>query len=58
MYRLRNLSLIEARSKEILNIKVTGNFVNSLKRVETQNFDPGQRNHEALKLVGILRHDL
>jgi hypothetical protein len=58
MYRLRNLSLIEARSKEILNIKVTGNFVNSLKRVETPNFDPGRRNHEALKLVGILRHDL
>jgi hypothetical protein len=26
--------------------------------MEAQNFDIGQRNHEALKLVGFLRYDL
>jgi hypothetical protein len=36
-YRLRNLGLEEVRPKETLNIKVIGDFINSLKRVETQN---------------------
>jgi hypothetical protein len=40
-YRLRNVGSNEARSKETLNIKVIGNFINSLKRVKTQNFDTG-----------------
>jgi hypothetical protein len=56
--RLWNLGLIEARLKETLNIKVIGNFINSLKRVETKNFDTGRRNREALNLVGFLRYDL
>jgi hypothetical protein len=36
-YQLRNLGLEEVRPKETLNIKVIGDFINSLKRVETQN---------------------
>jgi hypothetical protein len=56
--QLQNLSVIDARSVETLNIKVVENFINSLKRVETPNFDIGRRNHEGLKLVGLLRYDL
>jgi hypothetical protein len=36
-YRLRNLGLEEVRPKETLNIKVIGDFINSLKGVKTQN---------------------
>jgi hypothetical protein len=57
-YRLRNLSLNDTRSKEAPNIKVVGNFVNSLKRVENQNFDIRRRKHEGLKLKGFSRYDL
>jgi hypothetical protein len=32
-------------------------FHKFIKRGRTQNFDTGQKNHEALKLVGFLRHD-
>jgi hypothetical protein len=44
------------RLEETLNIKVVWNFISSLKRVETKNFDTGQRNQEGLKLVGFLRY--
>jgi hypothetical protein len=54
-YRLQNLGLIETRSKETLNIKVIGNFINSLKRVETQNFNTRRRYHGVLKLEGFSR---
>jgi hypothetical protein len=40
-YPLQNLSAIEARIKETLNIEVVGKFVRFLKRVETQSFDIG-----------------
>jgi hypothetical protein len=56
-YWLWNLGLNEARSKETLNIKVIGNFINSLKRVKTQNFDSGGRNNEVLNLGGFFRWD-
>jgi hypothetical protein len=56
-YRLRNLSLIEARSEETLNIQVVGDFINFLKSVEIQDFDTEQRNLEGLKLIGFLRYD-
>jgi hypothetical protein len=54
---LQNLALNKAKSKKTLNIKVVGNFINSLKRVKTQNFDIGRRNHEAVKLVGFSIYD-
>jgi hypothetical protein len=56
-YRLQNLSLIAARSEETLNIKVVGNSISFLERVETQNFDTGRRNHEVLKSIGFSRYD-
>jgi hypothetical protein len=56
-YRFWNLGLNEARLTETLNIKVIGNFINSLKRVKTHNFDTGGRNNEVLKLRGFLRCD-
>jgi hypothetical protein len=37
--RLRVLSVVGARSGDALNIKVVGNFVSFLNRVETRNFD-------------------
>jgi hypothetical protein len=40
-YRLQNLILEEPRLKETMNIKVVGDFINSLERVEIQNFDIG-----------------
>jgi hypothetical protein len=51
------LVLEEERPKETLNIKVVEDFINSLKRVETQNFNIGRRNYEAVKLVGFSRYD-
>jgi hypothetical protein len=56
-YRLRNLGLEEAIPKETMNINVVVDFINSLKRVETQNFDIRRRNYEAVKLVGFSRYD-
>jgi hypothetical protein len=55
IYPLRKLSLMEVRSTETLNIKIVGKSVRFLKRVETQNFDIGRRNNEALKLIGFSR---
>jgi hypothetical protein len=52
-YRLWNLGLNEARSKETLNIKIIGNFTNSIKRVKTQNFYIGRMKQEGLKLKGF-----
>jgi hypothetical protein len=49
--RLRSLRCIEAGLEETLNIKVIGNFIILLKRVETQDFNTGRRNHEVLKLI-------
>jgi hypothetical protein len=48
---------MEVRFEETLNIKVIGNSINFLKRVETQNSDTEQRNHEGSKLIGFLRYD-
>jgi hypothetical protein len=56
-YRLWNLGLKEMRSKETLNINIVGDFINSLKRVETQNFDTRRRNNKVLKLGGFSRYD-
>jgi hypothetical protein len=57
-HRLQHLGLEEVRRKEIPNIKVIGNFRNSLKRVITQNFDIGRLKRKGLKLKGFLRYDL
>jgi hypothetical protein len=57
IYWLRNLSLIEAKSRETLNIEVVGNSTSLLKRVQTQNFDTGWRNHKGSKLMGFSRYD-
>jgi hypothetical protein len=54
-HQLQNLSLIKARSEEAMNIKVIEKFIYFLKRVETQNFDIGWRNHEASRLIGFSR---
>jgi hypothetical protein len=51
------LGLEEARPKETLNIRVIGDFINSLTGVENQNFDIGRRNYEAVKFVGFSRCD-
>jgi hypothetical protein len=56
-YRLQNLGQNETRSKETLNIKVVEDFINSLKRVETQDLEIGRRYYEAVKLVGFSRYD-
>jgi hypothetical protein len=55
---LRNLSIIEARSRETLNIKVIEESIAFLKRVKTQNFDIRWREHEGLKLEWFSRYDL
>jgi hypothetical protein len=49
--------LREVRPRKTLNIKVVTDFINSLKRVETRDFDIGRRNDEAVKLVGFSRYD-
>jgi hypothetical protein len=56
-YRHRNLGLEEERTKETLNIKIVGDFINSLKRVGTQNFDIRRRNYEAVNFIGFSRYD-
>jgi hypothetical protein len=40
-----------------MNIKVIGDFINSLKRLETQNFDIEQTKRGGLKLKGFLSYD-
>jgi hypothetical protein len=42
----------------MMNIKVIGGFIHSLKRVETQNFDIRQMKWEGLKMKGFLSYDL
>jgi hypothetical protein len=56
-YRLWTLGLNEARSKGTLNIKVIGNYTDSLNRVKTQNFDIVRTKREGLKLKGFLSYD-
>jgi hypothetical protein len=41
----------------MMNIKVIGCFIHSLKMVETQNFDIGRTKREGLKLTGFLSYD-
>jgi hypothetical protein len=48
---------MEARFEGTLNIKVIRNSVGFLKRVETQNFNTGRRDHEGLNLEGLSRYD-
>jgi hypothetical protein len=55
---LRNLGVIQARSRETLNIEVVWNSISFLKRGETQNFDTKWRDHEALRWEGFSRYDL
>jgi hypothetical protein len=50
------LGLIKERSGETLNIEVVGNSIRFLKRVETQNFNTGQRDPEGVKLEGFSRY--
>jgi hypothetical protein len=57
-YRLRTLGLNEAGSKGMPNIKVIGNYINSLKRVKTQNFDIERTKWKGLKLKGFLSYDI
>jgi hypothetical protein len=40
-----------------MNMKVIGDFINSLKGVETQNFDIERTKRKGLKLKGILSYD-
>jgi hypothetical protein len=56
-YQLLNLILEEPMPKETMNIQVIGDFINSLKRVETQNFDIGRTKRKWLKLKGFLSYD-
>jgi hypothetical protein len=42
---------------ETLNNKVIGDVINSLKRVEMQDFDIKRRNYEAVELVRFSRYD-
>jgi hypothetical protein len=56
-YRPRTLGINEARSIGMLNIKIIGNYINSLKRVKTHNFDVGRTKREGLKLKGFLSYD-
>jgi hypothetical protein len=56
-YWLQNLILEEPRPKKTLNIKVIGDFINSLRRGETRNFDTGWKNHEGSKLIRFLRYN-
>jgi hypothetical protein len=55
IYRLRNLSLMEARFEGTLYIKVVRNSICFLGRVKTQNFDTGRSNHEGLELIKFSR---
>jgi hypothetical protein len=48
---------MEARFTETLNKKVVGNFISFARRVGTQNFDIGQKEHEGLKLKRFSRYD-
>jgi hypothetical protein len=41
-----------------MNIKVVGDFIHSLQRVETQKFDIRRTKREGLKLKGFLSYDL
>jgi hypothetical protein len=45
------------RLRETLNIKVIGDFINSVKRVKMQDFDIGRRNYEVMELAGFSRYD-
>jgi hypothetical protein len=56
-YRLQNLIIEELKPKETMNIKVIGDFINSIKRVETQNFDIRRTKQEGLQLKGFLSYD-
>jgi hypothetical protein len=42
----------------MMNIKVIGGFIHSLKRVKTQNFDIRRMKREGLKMKGFLSYDL
>jgi hypothetical protein len=48
---------MEARFEGTLNIIVIGNSISFLRRVETQNFSTGRRDHEGLNLGGFSRYD-
>jgi hypothetical protein len=48
---------MEARLGKTLNIEVVGDSIRFLKRVETQNFDIRQGNHEVLRLEGFSGYD-
>jgi hypothetical protein len=48
---------MEARFEGTLNIKVIRNSVGFLKRVETQNFNTGRRDHQGLNLEGFSKYD-
>jgi hypothetical protein len=48
---------MEARSEGTLNIEVVGNSISFLKRVETQNFNTGRRDHEGLNWEEFSRYD-
>jgi hypothetical protein len=48
---------MEARSAVTANSKVVGNSMSFLTRVETHNFNIGQRKHEGLKLKGFSTYD-
>jgi hypothetical protein len=58
IYRPRKLSIMKVRSGGAPNTKVIGKLISFLKRVGTQNFDTGRRNHEVLKLIGFSRYDI
>jgi hypothetical protein len=51
------LGWIEARIAETLNNKDVGNFISFIRRVGTQNFDIGRKEHEGLKLKEFSRYD-
>jgi hypothetical protein len=40
-----------------MNIKVIGDFINSLKRVKTRNFDIERMKRDGLKLEGFFSYD-
>jgi hypothetical protein len=42
---------------ETLNNNTVGNFISSLRRVGTQNFNIRRMNYEMVKLVGFSRYD-
>jgi hypothetical protein len=48
---------MKARFVETLNNKVVGDFISSLRRVGTQNFNIGRMEHEGLKLKRFSRYD-